>query len=142
MNGSSRSLIKALNNLTDDWKDHADEEKINSDSSELFKVISLFYEKHNDLQSIKQSININDELFRIYNVYIKPVSNLPREILFLEILTQLLPTLIDNEIILWIKTYLKPAVDSAGYDIQIVLKSRDFIRQLSMKETSSGDTLV
>lgn len=142
MNGSSRSLIKALNNLTDDWKDHADEEKINSDSSELFKVISLFYEKHNDLQSIKQSININDELFRIYNVYIKPVSNLPREILFLEILTQLLPTLIDNEIILWIKTYLKPAVDSAGYDIQIVLKSRDFIRQLSMKETSSGDTLL
>lgn len=142
MNGSSRSLIKALNNLADDWKENADEEKINSDSSDLFKVIRLFYEKHNDLQSIKQSVNINDELFRIYNGYIKPVSNLPREILFLEILTQLLPTLIDNEIMLWIKTYLKPAVDSAGYDIQIVLKSRDFIRQLAMKETSSGDPLL
>ena len=142
MNGSSRSLIKALNNVADHWKDSANEDKISSDSSELFEVISLFNEKHNDLQSIKQSSNINDELFRIYNGYIKPVSNLKREILFLEILIQLLPTLIDDEIKLWTKAYLKPAVDSAGYDIQLVLKSREFIRQLSMKSIPSRDPLL
>lgn len=142
MNGSSRSLIRALNNVADHWKDNANEDKISSEESELFEVISLFNEKHNDLQSIKQSVNINDELFRIYNGYIKPASNLPREILFLEILIQLLPILIDNEIKLWSKTYLKPAVDSAGYDIQLVLKSRQFIRQLSMKTIPSRDPLL
>ena len=142
MNGSSRSLIRALNNVADHWKDSANEDKISSEESELFEVISLFNEKHNDLQSIKQSVDINGELFRIYNGYIKPASNLPREIMFLEILIQLLPILIGNEINLWSKTYLKPAVDSAGYDIQLVLKSREFIRQLSMKTIPSRDPLL
>lgn len=142
MNGSSRSLIKALSVLTDDWRENAGIDKINSDSTDLFKIISSFCEKHNDLQSIRQTIDVNDELFRIYNNYIKSFSDMPREILFLEILTQLLPILIDDGIFLWLKTYLKPATDSAGFDVVVVSKSREFIKLLSMKPKYSDDPLL
>lgn len=142
MNGSSRSLTKALGLLVEDWKDNVSENRENADTTELFRVISQFNEKHNDLISIKQSLNVNDELFRIHSSYIKPYNNLGREIQFLEILTHFLPVLVGDEITIWLKTYLKPAVDSAGFDLQIVNKAREFVLALTTNIMPTEDVLL
>ena len=110
-----------------------------NDPTELWKVISSFNDKHNTLQIIRQSASINDELFRIYDTYVKPSYNLPKECLFLTILKGLLPVLNREEIELWLKTYLRPAVDSAGFEMGFVHKSREFIRAITIDNFNSDD---
>lgn len=110
-----------------------------NDPTELWKVISSFNDKHNTLQIIRQSASINDELFRIYDTYVKPSYNLPKECLFLTILKGLLPVLNREEIELWLKTYLRPAVDSAGFEMGFVEKSREFIRAITIDNFHSDD---
>ncbi|KAK6454561.1 Hamartin protein-domain-containing protein [Scheffersomyces xylosifermentans] len=136
MSGSSRSLTKGLDSLFDGWSDDSPQ---STEVSELFTVIAQFLEKHNTLQIIRQSASINDELFRIYNTYIKPSSNIAREYMFLDILKQLSAVLNKEEVMLWLKTYLKPAVDSAGFDFTFVQKSREFIRKVSVDFLSTND---
>lgn len=131
MVGSSRSLIHALNAVFDYWE--TTNESSNLQTSELFKTIRAFHERHNTLQSIIQSTNIHNELYNFYDNHIKPNSNLPREILFLEILTELLPVLNGEEIELWLKTYLRPAVDSANFDNNFVIWSRKLIDKVTCK---------
>ena len=50
-----------------------------------------------------------------------------REIIFVEILTELLPVLSKSEVLLWLKTYLGPAVDSGNLEHHFIDKCRKFI---------------
>ncbi|CAH6718386.1 hypothetical protein CLIB1444_01S05578 [[Candida] jaroonii] len=137
MVGSSRSLIHALDAVFDYWETTNDSS--NLQTSELFKTIRAFHERHNTLQTIVQSTNIHNELYNFYNNHIKPNSDLPREILFLEILTELSPVLNEEEVQLWLKTYLRPAVDSANFDNTFVLWSRKLIDKVTCKIPSTED---
>lgn len=132
MSGSTKSLTRALDAVFLEWKE-------DSDPTDLWMVIASFNERHNTLQIIRQSASINDELFRIYDTYVKPSYNLPKERLFLTILKGLLPVLNKSEIDLWLKTYLRPAIDSAGFEIGFVEKARDFIRGLTTDTLHSDD---
>ena len=121
---SSRSLIRALNNVFEYWESNSEQELR---TSELFKTIATFHERHNTLQTITQSTNVHNELYRFYQNHIKPRSNLQREIIFVEILTELLPVLSKSEVLLWLKTYLGPAVDSGNLEHHFIDKCRKFI---------------
>ena len=140
MSGSSRSLIKALNEVFESWDDSAGAHWVASpEATECFTVISQFLERHNTFSIIRQSTSINDELFRIYNSYIEPLSNLQKEYMFLNILRQLLPVLRRDDVMLWVKTYLKPAIDSAGFDFNFVQKSREFIAKVAIDIMPTDD---
>lgn len=158
MSGTSRSLIQSLNAVFDYWEQQLENEipetqqnnqnnqtqsslghNQNLHTSELFKSIRAYNEKHNTLQAIVQSTNIHTELYRFYNNQIFPKSNLPREILFLQILKELLPVLNRDEVELWLKTYLKPAVDSANYDLTFVNACRQFINKVGINYEPSED---
>ncbi|KAK6203190.1 uncharacterized protein RJT21DRAFT_119336 [Scheffersomyces amazonensis] len=134
--GSSRLLIRTLDSLFSSWDDEENKDEV---ISELLTIIAQFLDKHNTLQIIRQSTSINDELFRIYNTYIQPSSNLPKEIMFLKLLYQLSPVLNKREVLLWLNTYCKPAIDSAGYDLQFVERSRDFIKRVTIELFSTED---
>ncbi|ODV80701.1 uncharacterized protein CANTADRAFT_169802 [Suhomyces tanzawaensis NRRL Y-17324] len=136
MSGSSRSLIKALDSVFIEWNDDEPPSQLLAATSE---VIRCFHSKHNTLHILKQSTSINDELFRIYNTYIKPDPRLSKESVFLVILRQLLCVLTRKEVHLWLKTYLKPAIDSAGYDLGFVAKARDFIRSVLTDTAETAD---
>ncbi|RLV95621.1 Tuberous sclerosis 1 protein [Spathaspora sp. JA1] len=141
MPGSSRALSKALDTLFSEWT--SDEEDSNSQHIlELYSIISQYLTNHNTSTSIQQQpINVNDELFRVYDKYIMPVKNLSRECMFLDILTKLSSVLTNSEIRLWVKSYLKPAVDSAGYDSIFVEKSREFIKKVSSQDITEDPNL-
>ncbi|KAG2734403.1 hypothetical protein G9P44_002409 [Scheffersomyces stipitis] len=140
MSGSSRSLIKALNEVFESWDDSAGAHWVASpEATECFTVISQFLERHNTFSIIRQSTSINDELFRIYNSYIEPSSNLQKEYMFLNILRQLSPVLRRDDVMLWVKTYLKPAIDSAGFDFNFVQKSREFIAKVAIDIMPTDD---
>ncbi|CAH2350501.1 hypothetical protein CLIB1423_01S11540 [[Candida] railenensis] len=146
MVGSSRSLIRSLDTVFSSWKDSTEISSNKQEDSpevvELLNVITIFHEKHNTLQSIKQSANLINELFRIYDEYVKPTPNLGKEIFFLEILTQLWPFFIEDDALLWLDTYLKPAVDSAGFDLQFVYKSRSFIKRMTTDVMKTDDPFL
>lgn len=146
MVGSSRSLIRLLDTVFSSWKDNTEisgnKQEDSPEVVELLNVITIFHEKHNTLQSIKQSANLINELFRIYDEYVKPTPNLGKEIFFLEILTQLWPFFIEDDALLWLDTYLKPAVDSAGFDLQFVHKSRSFIKRMTTEVMKTDDPFL
>ncbi|CAI5757736.1 unnamed protein product [Candida verbasci] len=136
MSGSSRSLIKALDTLFAEWG--------NSDNTheDIDSIIQQYLNKHNELSIIQQATNLNDELYKIYNNYIKPSENIEQEYKFLDILKQVSLVFNQEEINLWLQTYLKPAVDSAGFDLKFVEKSRQFIEYLTGGYTKSNDEKV
>lgn len=138
MQGSSRTLLKDLNSVFQYWEE--DSEK-STQTAALFKTINAFLEKHNTLQSIRQSTNLHNELYHFYLSHIQPESQLSREILFLEILTNLLPVLSPEETDLWLKTYLRPAVDGANFDRAFIQKCRSLIDRLVDYETSEDPPL-
>lgn len=129
---SSRSLIRCLDLTFENWQE-------NVPHNELYSTISLFHLRHNTLQIIRQSTSINNELFRVYDTYVKPSSDLSKECMFLDILAQLAPVLSKKEIFLWLKTYLRPAVDSAGFDLGFVQKARHFIKSITMDIMTTDD---
>lgn len=138
MSGSSRTLLRDLNSVFQYWEDDSDK---NIQTTALFKSINAFLDKHNTLQSIKQSANLHNELYNFYLAHIQPQSQLSREILFVEILTDLLPVLNLEETNLWLKSYLRPAVDSANFDRDFIQKCRSLIDKL-VDYDSSDDPLL
>lgn len=148
MSGSSRSLIRILNTIFDNWTDNeasiSDKDRVapTPDITELFKTIASFHDKHNTLQSIKSSNTLNDDLFKIYYKYILSDNNLQKELFFLELLKQILLVLNEDEVYSWLKKYLKPAIDSAGFDLQFVSKSREFINELITRVKTTNDELL
>lgn len=130
MSGSSRSLLRALENAFEDWYSAADWDSVPPDSiRELYNVVDAYNTRHNTLGSL--STTINDDLRTAYDDYILNASDLSKETFFLELLTRLLPMLSQEDVKLWLRTYLRPALDSAGYELKFVAKARNFIRALA-----------
>ncbi|CCG22248.1 hypothetical protein CORT_0B05400 [Candida orthopsilosis Co 90-125] len=125
MSGSSRSLVRALEAV------FAEKETSKIPDADLSTTINEYLVKHNNFTTIKQSsYNIHEELYRIYNGYIKPSHKLERENRFLDVLIQVCDVFSDNEVNLWISTYLKSAIDSAGYELTFVANSKKFIEKV------------
>lgn len=125
MLGSSRSLVRALEAV------FAEKETSKIPDTDLSITINEYLAKHNNFTTIKQSsYNIHEELYRIYNEYIKPSHKLEQENRFLGVLIQVCDVFSDNEVNLWILTYLKSAIDSAGYELTFVANSKKFIEKV------------
>ncbi|KAI5955716.1 hypothetical protein KGF54_001218 [Candida jiufengensis] len=126
MSGSSRSLSRAL-------------ETVFTEDKDITNIINQYIEKHNEYTIIQQSTIINDELYKIYNEYNKPSEDIEREYKFLDILTQVCGIFNKIELDVWVHTYLKPSVDSAGFDLKFVEKSREFLKHLTTEYINSND---
>lgn len=134
MPGSSRSLIKAMESLFDH------EQEVDGELDELMVNIDHYLDKHNTTAAIAQTgNNVSEELLRIYTKYIKPQLNIRREYLFLDVVGKLLPVLNQEEVSLWLQTYMKPAFDSAGYDLIFVQKSRSFLKRITSDTMDTDD---
>lgn len=59
--------------------------------------------------------------------------------MFLDILKEVLSVFNIDEINLWLRTYLKPALDSAGYFSQFVDKARDLIRKIAINYLQTNE---
>lgn len=132
MSGSTRLLARALAAVFDAWDDPL--------RPDLGPTIEAFHLRHDSLQAIKQGTNTSQELARVYGVYVKDLHNLLKETFFAEVLTQLLPVLAEEDVLLWLLTYLKPAVDSAGYDLQFVEQARAFVSLVTILVRPTEDT--
>lgn len=122
MLGSSKSLVRALEAV------FANKGLPKSVDTDLTTTIEEYLAKHNNYTAIKQSsYNIHEELYRLYNGHIKSSHKLDLENKFLTVLTKVCDVFGENELHLWILTYLKSAIDSAGYDLAFVENSRTFI---------------
>ncbi|CAL1196013.1 unnamed protein product [Candida parapsilosis] len=122
MSGSSKSLVRALEAV------FANKGSPKSVDTDLTTTIEEYLAKHNNYTAIKQSsYNIHEELYRLYNGHIKSSHKLDLENKFLTVLTKVCDVFGENELHLWISTYLKSAIDSAGYDLAFVENSRTFI---------------
>ncbi|KAI5966205.1 uncharacterized protein KGF55_000514 [Candida pseudojiufengensis] len=126
MSGSSRSLSRALETVFTEDKDISD-------------IITQYIEKHNEFTIVQNQTIINDELYKIYNEYIKPSEDISKEFKFLDILTLICCVFNKQELNIWVQTYLKPAVDSAGYDLKFVEKSREYINRVTVEFIDSND---
>lgn len=134
MSGSSRSLVRAMDAVFDH------DEEVGGEMDDLMHNINSYLEKHNTLAAIAQTgNNVSEELFRIYITYIKPQLNIRREYLFLDVVRKLLPVLNQEEVKLWLQTYMRPAFDSAGYDLMFVDKSRGFLKRITSDSMETQD---
>ncbi|WEJ94723.1 hypothetical protein PSN45_002217 [Yamadazyma tenuis] len=131
MSGSSRQLLRDLSAVLDSWESGIADYSNRIKTSDLFRSITAFHDKHNTLQAIQSSTNLHNKLHEFHTNYIGPNADLPREILFVEILTEISPVLSKEEAEVWLKTYLRPAVDSANFDLEFVSKCRYFIIKLA-----------
>lgn len=115
------------------------------DVVQLREAIAAFLHKHDTLQSIKQTINVNDHLLRVYSTFIEPHSGLKTQTFFLQVLIQFVPILLEDASMLWLKTYLPTALDSAGVDLKFTQMIQDLVVKLSNSDdvyVSSNDTAL
>lgn len=137
MSGSSRSLLRNIASVFENWSNNKNWDKAPSqDIKDLNDSIYAYKEKHNLLSSL--SSQLNNELRSIHSKYIDESLEISKEVLFLDILTRLLPVLSADEIKVWLSTYLLPAIESTGFDISFVSKAREFVR-LVLAETYPTD---
>lgn len=136
MSGSSKSLLKAIETLFLDW---SDSEKQKEHLQKLNEVMAQYLDKHNNLATLLLTTSMNNELYIIYDKYIKPSEDILREYVFLDILKEVLSVFNIDEVNLWLQTYLKPALDSAGYFSQFVDKARDLIRKIANNYLQTDD---
>lgn len=129
---SSRALVRALNHVFEAWDD---------DLARLavYQSIEEFHLRHNTSSTVRSTMNICDEMFNIYHRFISSDENIDKELLFLDLLRNVAPVMTESEILLWLHTYLKPAVDSAGYDLAFVAKLRAFVSDLTVNPKASDD---
>ncbi|KAL7662409.1 Uncharacterized protein ABC855_g4656 [[Candida] zeylanoides] len=131
---SSKSLIRALDNVfTADVASEA------GSAAALSAAITAFLDCHNTLSSIKQSANLHAELHRIYESHVRPTSDLERELLFLETLRQLWPFFVEDAALAWLDTYMRPAVDSAGFDLRFAHEARRLLRAMCVEVRPTED---
>ena len=102
MSGSSRSLLKAIETLFLDWPD---DEKQKEHRQNLDEVMTQYLDKHNNLATLLLTTSMNDELYVIYDKYIKPSEDILREYVFLDILKEVLSVLILMKLILWLNIF-------------------------------------
>lgn len=136
MLGSSKSLLRAFDNVFSQWNN-----SINWQSdppqvvTALFIVIDAYIDRHNSLATL--SDYLSDSLRTCYSTHVGVSDDLSKEIFFVEILTRLLPLLTTEEVKVWLQTYLRPALNSADLDLKFVVKSRGFI--LSLLDVMDSD---
>lgn len=141
MLGTSRSLLKAFDNVFDLWNNTTDWQTDPPQTvAALFNVIDAYIDKHNSLATL--SSGLSDSLRTCYDTYVGASDDLSKEIFFVEILTRLLPLLTTEDVSVWLHTYLRPALNSADLDLQFVEKSRKFILSLSEVRESDDPKLV
>lgn len=130
---SSKSLIRALDNVF--TADVASE----TGSAALSTAITAFLDCHNTLSLIKQLANLHGELHRIYELHVRPTSDLERELLFLETLRQLWPFFVEDAALAWLDTYMRPAVDLAGFDLRFAHEARRLLRAMCVEVRPTED---
>lgn len=136
MSGSSRALIKALNNV---FEDPNSSELL----SEAHSVISQYLDKHNSLKNINQStFNLDHEFLRIYNQYVEPANLSEIESVFLGLLTDCISVFDKDQVNFWLRCYLRPAIDSAGFDNTLVDRCRDLVKTLANEPRATEDTVL
>ncbi|WPK24768.1 hypothetical protein PUMCH_002058 [Australozyma saopauloensis] len=139
MSGSSRSLLKALSSVFDTWDSNGDwRSSPSNEVKALYDVIYAYTDKHNSTYNLSSSIN--DELRNVYQEQIRNSDCLEKEIFFLDLLVRLLPLLTIEDSKLWLKSYLRPAIDTAGYDLDFVHKCQEFVTVLSDDSLTSTDS--
>ncbi|CAK9438236.1 uncharacterized protein LODBEIA_P24870 [Lodderomyces beijingensis] len=136
MSGSSRSLIKALDSVL---SKNDETEPSKEETASFNNIISQYFQKHNNLATIQQSTSISDELYELYNKYVKPSQNIDKEYKFLEVLSKVCGVFNHKESHLWVRTYLRPMIDSAGYDSRFVEEARVFLKSLVIDYGTSQD---
>lgn len=132
MSGSSKSLVRSLGAVFGSWSGAELQ-----DVRELFAVIHAYNERHNSAATIKASVN--EELRAAYATHIQQCPNVEKERLFLDVLARLLPLLELAHVKLWLAAYLKPALDSAGYDLEFVEKARAFVKAVTVGRLPTAD---
>lgn len=138
MLGSSRSLQKALAAVFDSWDNEVDwQSQTPEPVKSLYDVINAYTDRHNSISSLNSTIN--DELRTIYNQHIQSADRLAKEIFFLDLLIRVLPLLSTEDLKLWLQTYLRPALDSAGFDLEFVKKCQEFVHVLTDNSFTSAD---
>lgn len=100
-------------------------------------MIFAYTDRHNSSNNL--STSINDELRTIYHEKVKSSDQLSKEIFFLDLLIRLLPLLSNGDLELWLETYLRPALDSAGFDFEFVNKCKELIEVLTDDSFTSED---
>lgn len=138
MSGSSRSLLKALALAFETWNNDVDWRSCPPALvKNLYDVIFAYTDRHNSTYNL--STTINDELRAIYNNHIHSSDQLGKEIFFLDLLVRLLPLLSDLDLKLWLQTYLRPTLDTAGFDLEFVNKCKEFVNVLIDDSFTSED---
>lgn len=138
MSGSSRSLLRALDAVFGLWDSLVDwEADAPSTIIAVYSVIDAYNEKHNSIATL--AMGLSDSLRTCYKNYVRNAGELSKEVFFVEILTRLLPMLTSEDVKLWLQTYLRPALNSAGLDLNFVEKARKFLLSLSKDIMDSED---
>lgn len=139
MLGSSKSLIRALDTVFNNWDPNfRGDLPVSPDVTLLYTVIDAYKEKHNSIATT--SASLSDSLRLCYNSYVKNANDLSRDLFFVVILTKLLPVLASEDVKVWLHTYLRPALNSAGMDLKFVELSRNFILALTENAMDSEDS--
>lgn len=131
MQGSSKSLALALSTVYDSWENNFD--WINSPSADVkdvFLIIDAYIKKH-----VTASATLNESLKAIHDSHVLNSESISREIFFLEVLTRLVPVLNNDHIKQCLQTYLRPALDSGGYDLAFVEKARQFFKKVVLESS-------
>lgn len=140
MVGSSRDLLRCLDTvfrrveeilvLSDPQKD--------PDVVVLNETVQAFLHKHDTLVSIKQTIDVNEHLRRVYTSYIEPRADVNTQTFFLQVLILLAPTLLEEAAMLWLRTYLPTVLDSAGADLKFTERIQELVLKLSCSDDASA----
>lgn len=141
MSGSSRSLQRAFTCVFEAWDPALDWKSDPSPQIKaLYGTIYKYMERHNTISTI--SGTANDDLRAAHEEYVKKSGEGSREVFFLELLARLLPVLNEEEVSLWLHTYLRPAIDSAGFDLAFVDQARAFIHAITLEVFPSDDAVL
>ncbi|OBA21564.1 hypothetical protein METBIDRAFT_41672 [Metschnikowia bicuspidata var. bicuspidata NRRL YB-4993] len=141
MSGSSRALQRALAGVFASWDCALDwKAEPSPQIKALYDTIYAYTERHNTLDTAAGSAN--DELRAAHEEHVKDSGDVSREVFFLELLTRLLPVLTEDQVLLWLRTYLRPAVDSAGFDLAFVAQARAFVRAVTSDVLATRDAAL
>lgn len=138
MSGSSKSLLRALDTAFSSSDANFGATSAPSPPvTALYATIDAYNDKHNSIATTSSSLS--DSLRSCYNTHVRDAGELSKGLFFLDVLTRLLPVLAIEDVKVWLQTYLRPALNSAGLDLQFVEKSRQFVLALTENSMDSPD---
>lgn len=136
MVGTSKSLVRALTNVFDQWETNSDWiQSPSAEVKEVYLVIDAYIKKHGSA-----SAALNESLKAIHESHVRNSESIPREIFYLEVSMRLVPVLNYDHVDLCLHTYLRPALDSTGYDLILVEKTRSFFKKIVEEASVLADS--